>query len=186
VASNAPPCPGVRSRNMKSKLVLSVCAGLALAGGLAAASPKPVSAVEVNFLEPDRFTDVNSGWGTDFDRDSYLDALKDIVTRQAQYQLPAGQKLTVTFTDVDLAGDFEPWRGVRFHDIRIVKALYPARLQFSFKLTGANGEVLKQGTRDLRESLFVSRFGAGFDLLPHEREILEGWLRTEFPRARAS
>ena len=54
-------------------------------------------------------------------------ATNDVVKR-ANEVLPAGQTLTVTFTDIDLAGDFEPWRGGQAMDIRIVKDVYPPRM----------------------------------------------------------
>ena len=41
--------------------------------------------------------------------------------------VPEGDKLTITFTDIDLAGDFEPWRGPQWDEVRIVKAIYPPR-----------------------------------------------------------
>ena len=43
---------------------------------------------------------------------------------QAEYE--------IRVTEVDLAGDFEPWRGPQFQDVRIVKDLYPPRVNLEF------------------------------------------------------
>ena len=102
--------------------------------------------------------------------------------------MPEGHTLSVTFTDIDMAGDFEPWRGVRFDDVRIVKDIYPPRIVLSFRLTDADGNVVKQGKRDLRDIAFMMKITMGFrdDSVRHEKALLDDWLRSEFPRVRKS
>ena len=89
--------------------------------------------------------------------------------------------LRVTVTDVDMAGDFEPWRGPRFDDVRIVKDIYPPRIELRFRLLDANGSVLREGERTLRDSAFLMRDGAHeTDSLRFEKRLLDQWLRKEF------
>ena len=100
--------------------------------------------------------------------------------------MPEGHLLSVTFTDIDMAGDFEPWRGPRFDDIRIVKDIYPPRINLSFRLTDAEGNVVKEGTRELRDLAFMMKITMAFrdDPVRHEKALLDDWLRSEFPRVR--
>jgi hypothetical protein len=165
-----------------SRPLLTTILGLALAGGLFARGND--GRVEVKYFEPENFTDVRDSYmGSDYDR-GHLAELSNHLEWRGPAALAAGQKLTVTFTDIDLAGDFEPWRGMRWSDIRIVKPLYPARLKFSFVLTDANGAVVKAGERELNDRDLL-RLTLGSDALRFEKGLLDDWLRSEFPRVRS-
>lgn len=167
-----------------SKLCLLGLVGLA--PGLAlAANPAPENEsafAEVMFLEPKTFTDVSDHDMGDYVQTAYLDQLRDYLVRKAERYVPPGHKLSVTFTDIDMAGDFEPWRGPQFSDIRIVKDIYPPRMELSFRLVDADGNVVEQGKRTLRDLSFLMKLNTGFrdDPLRHEKALLEDWLRDEF------
>jgi hypothetical protein len=168
-----------------SQLLVFSLAGLGVSASLAAAPAQTSNAVaEVNFLEPRKFTDVKDNDMGDYERTTYLDSLRDHVLDQAKRYVPAGYKLAVTFTDIDMAGDFEPWRGPRFGDIRIVKDMYPPRINLSFQLTDAEGNVVKQGQRELRDLAFMMKINTSFrdDPVRHEKALLDDWFRSEFPR----
>jgi len=154
---------------------------------LAAPLEKTVIArAEVLFFEPTKFTDVRDSYMGDFTRTTYLDQIRDYLLEQARYYVPEGHLLSVTFTDVDMAGDFEPWLGPRFDDIRIVKDIYPPRLDLTFRLTDAEGRVVKEGKRELRDLAFMMKITMGFrdDPVRHEKALLDDWLRSDFPRVR--
>jgi hypothetical protein len=91
--------------------------------------------------------------------------------------------LEVTFTAVDLAGEFEPWRGPQWGDVRIVRDLYPPRLGLEFRLVDAAGRVVRTGQRALSDLAFLMKLTGGFrdDPLRHEKALLDDWLRAEFP-----
>ena len=165
-------------------LSLALAAGLGTAAFAAAPVNGANALAEVNFLEPGKFTDVKDNDMGDYERTTYLDSLRDHILQQAKYFVPAGHKLAVTFTDIDMAGDFEPWRGPRFSDIRIVKDIYPPRIELSFQLTDAAGNVVKQGKRELRDLAFLMKISMAFrdDPMRHEKGLLDDWLRSEFPR----
>jgi hypothetical protein len=157
------------------------------AGGLFAAKPAPVpGAVTIVFDHPEKYTDVKDSW-SDYDnergRDHYLPLLREHLEKTVARRLPAGQQLTLTFSDIDLAGDFEPWRGVQFDDIRVVKDIYVPRLNFAFKVTDASGAVIKSGDRKLVELGFQLGITPGFrdDPLRYEKAMLDNWLGQEFP-----
>jgi len=92
--------------------------------------------------------------GTDKGRDAILAQLKDYIRQRASLYLADGQKLAITVTDVDLAGDFEPTRGTNWEDVRIIREIYPPRVNLSFQVTDADGKVVKEGTRRLVDLAF--------------------------------
>ena len=91
------------------------------------------------------------------------------------------------FTDIDLAGEYEPQRGPQFMDVRIVKDIYPPRFDLEFKLTGADGKVISSGKRQLRDLNFMSRLVLpSSEPLRYEKDILKDWLRGEIKSAKAA
>jgi len=158
--------------------------GLSAGGALLAAETKPASPVTVVFNHPEKFTDVRDNMSdndNELGREHYLPLLQEHLQKEGAARLAPGQQLTITFSDIDLAGDFEPWRGVQFSDIRIIKDIYIPRLTFTFKLTGANGQVLKEGERKLQDLGYQMRLTRGFrdDPLRYEKDMLDDWLRDE-------
>lgn len=173
---------------MKIPLVLRVLCGVAagavsLTSSLRAASnEKALSRTEVTFFEPEHFTDARDNNDTDKGRDYILGELKRHLEERAQTYIPEGAKLSVTITDVDLAGQFEPWRGPAAADVRIVKEIYPPRIKLSFRLTDANGDVTKQGDRELANMNFLMTAAPTLisDPYRHDKALIDDWLRTEF------
>ncbi len=157
-----------------------------LPGLMTAAPTRTIARAEVNFFEPSKFTDVRDSMMGDYERTTYLDQIRDHLLEQAKYYVPEGHTLNVTFTDIDMAGEFEPWRGPRFDDVRIVKDIYPPRVALSFRLVDAEGNVVKQGKRELRDLSFLMKITMGFrdDSVRHEKALLDDWLRAEFPKVR--
>lgn len=166
-----------------NQLVLIAASGLASALTLQATTPPVSDRLEVVFFEPEKFTDVKDTELGDYERTTYLDQLREHLVHQSKYYIPLGQKLSVTINDVDMAGDFEPWHGVRWSDVRIVKDMYPPRISLSFQLRDAEGNILKEGKRDLRDTAFMMRASIrNEDATRYEKELLDQWLRQEFTR----
>lgn len=170
-----------------ARLFLSLVLALAGAGRLAAfdnGGPRVI----VTFFEPAHFTDVSEGFpaGSEPGRDDLLAELRSYLVRRALRHVAAGQKLTITITDVDLAGDFEPWRGPQWTDVRVVKDIYPPRIALTFLLTDARGNLLRSGRRELTDLAFLMKLPMGFrdDRLRHEKELINDWLAAEFPVAK--
>lgn len=148
----------------------------------AAEQPAPNSRVQVNFFEPEKFTDINSSsLGTERDTAYQTRLIRDYVVQQASRKLPAGQKLEITFTDIDLAGAYEPWRGSPLSEVRIVKEIYPPRMDFTFRITDAAGAVVKEGKRSISDLNFLMKIPTAFrdDPLRHEKTLLDDWLSSE-------
>lgn len=188
---NIPVLPFVIPPIMKTSRFILVTVWGVLSALAASAAPTPapartVARAEVVFFEPKKFTDVRDSSMGDYERTTYLDQIRDHLLEQAKYYVPDGHQLSVTFTDIDMAGDFEPWRGPRFDDIRIVKDIYPPRMVLAFRLTDADGQVVKEGKRDLRDLAFMMKISMTFrdDSVRHEKALIDDWLRTEFTRVR--
>lgn len=162
--------------------------GLTAAGALCAAEKTvpPSTRVTVVFDHPEKYADVKAdSMDTDNERGrlQFLPLLKEHIEKEAGRLLAPGQKLTVTFSDIDLAGDFEPWHGPQFNDVRVVKEIYTPRLAFTFKVTDEKDQVLNEGERKLVDLAYQMRITAGFrdDPLRYEKGMLSDWLHAEVP-----
>ncbi len=163
-----------------SLLVSSLC--VAVAQSVAAQTQADVFAAkaEVGFHEPERYTDIGDGSPGRSDTDNdHLIAIRGHLEYQVARMLPAGSRLIVTFTDIDLAGDFEPWRGSDFKNIRVVKDIYPPRLDLNYRLIDARGEVVREGQVKLGDMTFMSTLPKLIqDPLRYEKELLDNWIRS--------
>jgi Protein of unknown function (DUF3016) len=158
-------------------LVLCVAAAVTIhAADVSVAGPR----TEVVFDHPENFTDVkDSEYATDRGRDAILSRIRIFLVDHATPYLPAGDALRITFTDIDLAGDFEPWRGAQWSDVRIVKEIYPPAFKFSYAVTDPSGRVVKQGVEDIRDLNFQTRVVLDTsDSLRYEKDILGDWARS--------
>jgi len=155
--------------------------------GVRAADPKPAPRTEVIFSEPEKFSDAADGQrGSEYGRDAILDELRQHIVRKANSYVAEGQHLTVTITEVDLAGEVEPWRSPQAHDVRIIKDIYSPRIDLSYKLVDAKGAVVKEGKRELRDLTYTMNLHTTdrSDRRLYEKELLDNWLRTEFAPAK--
>jgi hypothetical protein len=164
---------------MKNLRLFSALLGLASCAVFATAA-KAAAHVDVVFDHPENFTDVKDrAMPTDKGRDSILYNIRTFVVDRASQQLPSGDSLRITFTDIDLAGDFEPQRGARWDDVRIVKPIYPPAFKFTYSVTDASGRVVKEGTENIRDMTFDTRITFDRDdPLHYEKDILGDWMRS--------
>ena len=152
-----------------------------LLAGCATTAPQALPTnVTVTYQDSDKFTDARPSFGSTTDQ-GYLDSLSEHVRRTAGQYVKPDQKLDVTVTDIDLAGDFIPTRA-GMDQVRIVKDIYRPRMTLTFKLTGADGKVIKEGPRTLTDSFFMSTVDTinRDEPLFYDKEMLSTWLRDEF------
>ena len=99
---------------MKSiRTVLSATAAVALlcAAPLGASAATPDDRVSVRFVQPERFTDIRAGLhDVASARNPFLAELQVWIEQRATPLLGAGQRLEVSVTDIDMAGDYEALR----------------------------------------------------------------------------
>ena len=156
----------------------------ALPGPASADSPSSRASVSVVYENPEKFTDVkDTAVGLTRGRDAYLATLATWLERHAARHVPAHHVLAITITDIDRAGDFEPWRGPSFVGLRIVRELYTPRISLRFAQRDGAGTVVREGQRTLGDLMFLTRASLDQqDPLRHETPLLGAWLVREFPR----
>jgi hypothetical protein len=117
-------------------------------------------------------------------RDQVLNVLKAQIEDLARSYVTNGRHLEIRVTDVDLAGDFEPWRGMDFDHVRILKEIYPPRMELEFRLVDAEGKVVSEGKRRLQElGYLMMNIMPTSDPLRFDKEMIRAWMRQEFKRA---
>jgi len=162
-------------------LLAALFAVPALAGTPATATATAPTNVTVTYDHPEQFTEtrkVRSLAPQLADRD-YLKVLKVYMENRAGKMLPPGDHLDIVVTDIDRAGNFEPWRRGTLREVRIIKDIYPPRIDLHFRLLDADGKTIREGTRKLRDPGFMadSSNTSGSDNLRYEKALIDRWLR---------
>ena len=141
------------------------------------------SSVKVAFQEPERFVDVGFAESDPPRvRAGILEELRRHLARDAAERIPAGTRLEVAITEVDMAGAYR--QGPGGGQMRVIHDNTPPRIDLAFILRAADGAVLREGKRQLRTAQFMFGSPPSSAPLRHERELLLDWLDKEFPRAR--
>lgn len=137
--------------------------------------------VTVEFQNPEKFTDFSDEpWGNAVRTEDAVALFREATIDEARRHLQEGQTLHVTFLNVDLAGDHLPSMGRAGNSVRVVKQIYPPRISLSFRLTAADGTVLREGERNLTDHAFMERVDISLDrTLRHELRLLRDWIRDE-------
>jgi hypothetical protein len=155
---------------------------LLLVAGCAAAAPvdESPSRVSVAFIEPEKFTDARRAELDPTSKGILGELQKFIIATGARY-VPENMKLNIRVTNVDLAGDFELFRGPQADQVRITKGLYPPHIVLKFEVVDSAGKAVKSGKRDLTDIDYQRRsVYPTDDYLRYEKDILRDWLRAEF------
>lgn len=146
--------------------------------------------VQVRWDDPAKFTEIAfSGNRWEAARGNWVQELAQHLAEQAGPRLQPGQRLQVTFTDIDLAGDYEPWRGPRMSDVRLLRELYPPKISLSYQLSEAGGQLLHSAEQVLSDPGFLHSGGSlryRNDSLRYEKRLLDRWLQQLLPAAPAA
>jgi Protein of unknown function (DUF3016) len=152
-----------------------------LLSGCAASAPhdETVSRISVSFVEPEKFTDARRVELAPTSASVLRELEKFLIETGGRY-LPATTKLSIRVTDIDLAGDFELFRGPQADQVRITKGLYPPHIVLEFELLDSGAKVIKMGKRNLTDIDYQSRSVYPREYyLRYEKDILRDWLRAE-------
>jgi hypothetical protein len=153
-----------------------------LIAGCAAAAPMdaPAPRISVTFIEPENFTDAHRAELEPTSSGILRQLEKFLIETGARY-VPDNMKLNIRVTNVDLAGDFELFRGPQADQVRITKGLYPPHIVLEFEVVDRTEKVVKSGKRDLTDINYQLRsVYPREDYLRYEKDILRDWLRAEF------
>lgn len=137
--------------------------------------------VQVSFEHPERFSDA----GTGRDAERVRSVISQHLQSLGEAQLPAQQTLSVTVTDIDLAGEIWPWRG-RFGDVRVMgRQVDWPRIALRYTLSEGD-RVLAQGEDRVADMAYLMRpvRHRFMDPLPYEQRMLGEWFARRFePKA---
>lgn len=135
--------------------------------------------VEVTFENPENYRDIDYNYnGNSRGQKIYLPQFEKHITKMGQRYLKDGQSLSMTITDIDLAGEHEPWRGPNLDDVRIVKSIYPPRISFTYELKDSNETVIASGEENLIDLNFEFRVRINsHDDLYYDKEMITDWFR---------
>lgn len=144
-------------------------------------------AVQVQWGDPARFTEIRHSRNRALARrGDWLVQLAHYLRERAQARLPEGERLEITIVDLARAGQYEPLPGTPADDVRVYRDLYPPLLVLDVRRLDAQGRVLEQGRRTLRDPAYLTRgavIGSG-DPLRYEKRLIDDWLARELPRPR--
>ena len=144
---------------------------------IAVASTAVWADVQVNFIDPEKFSDTKDNNGF-----RQPDVLKDIeahLVAQTQKRLP-GRDVRFDVSDVDLAGEVEPfgWRG---QWLRVMRAVTSPSIELSYEIR-EGGKVVQQGKTRLRDMNYQDGFNTYYsgDTLRYEKRMIDRWMQREF------
>ncbi|SEM08207.1 Protein of unknown function [Pseudoxanthomonas sp. GM95] len=137
--------------------------------------------VSVSWTDPAQFSDIrNSTNRWEAQRGNWVYDLAAYMRKEATKDLQPGQTLDVRFTDMDRAGEYEPWHGPSADHIRIMKDIYPPRMTFDYTLRDADGRVVDEGQRKLTDmSYLMGARPMDSDPLRFEKRMIDDWTHRE-------
>lgn len=153
-----------------------VLAGLLLA-------PLPAAAqVSVTFVDPERYTDAESRFGSGLTLRVTLAEIRRLFTELGDRVLRPGESLAITVLDIDLAGYERP--GLAGPDgLRIVSDVGPPRFRLRYVLK-ERGRTVLSAEETVSDINFLMRYARslGGSTFTYERELIRDWLQTRIAR----
>ncbi|MCQ9616376.1 DUF3016 domain-containing protein [Paenalcaligenes niemegkensis] len=162
--------------------LLAACAGPSPSAQRTSVESAADATISVEFINASEFAEMRSHrLQRDSDSKAWMESLRKHLEQQAPQYLPPKTHLLVQLTDIKLAGEYEPWRRAGLYDVRIVRDIYPPRIDLNYQLSNNQGQTFKDGNAKLRDSAFLMRaHGYHDDPLRYEKTLLDDWLRREF------
>lgn len=151
--------------------------------GLLTLSAAVQAEVKVNFVQPDKFSDIKDNAG--FRDEGVLKDIEAHLVKQAQRALP-GRDVRIDVTDVNLAGEVEPfWRNAQW--LRVMRTVTLPSIEFTYEVREA-GQVVRQGEVRLRDMNYQDGFNgySSGDPLRYEKRMIDRWFQREFAPAVAA
>jgi len=158
---------------MNTRAVLAACCLLACSGMAAAGS-----GLSVTFVHPERYADAAYGRPSagELERAEVQHDIELHLQRLAERGLRMGQALRVEILEIDLAGQFEPFRIRRGSDVRIFRDVSWPRLGLRYTLT-VGGQVAESREEQLTDMDYLGSFNrySRNDRLRYEKAMLDAW-----------
>jgi hypothetical protein len=148
-----------------------------------------LSQVEVTWDNYGKYTDIKP---VNQSRTKFANRVFSELTEYMQElveEMAPGQKMLMTVTNLDLAGQVFPANFVGLgsggDDVRLVKNIYIPRIAFSYELHDKNGNVVSAADVDLKDMGFNNRHNPFFshEFLRYEKNMLRSWFKRNFQTA---
>ncbi|TFW09855.1 DUF3016 domain-containing protein [Oxalobacteraceae bacterium OM1] len=136
------------------------------------------AAVRVNFIHPDRYTDMDRF--SDEARSAMRAIEGDLVQLGKRY-LPQDADLRVDILDVDLAGRLRP-SAIRGRDVRVDRGIAdPPSIRLHYVLE-QSGRVVREQEETVRGLAYTGTtdINAANESFPYEKRMLTHWFRERF------
>ena len=148
-----------------------------IALGLLVVAAAAQADVQVNFVNPDKFTDIKDNNG--FRQMDVLKNIEEHLVEQAGKYLP-GRDVRINVTDVDLAGEVEPF-GRRMQWLRVMRTVTLPSIALNYEVLEA-GKVVQHGETRLRDMNYQDGFNNYFsnDALRYEKRMIDRWFKDQF------
>ncbi|QBF26845.1 DUF3016 domain-containing protein [Pseudomonas tructae] len=157
-------------------------ASLSLLAFNSLAQPAATPNVEVSFDKPEHFRDASlDSNGYARGADAYvMKELSTYLVKLGQRYLPPGQRLRIDIRDIDLAGQYEPWRA-NAYSVRIMRDVTWPSIDLQYTLSQP-GHAVSQAQAHLSDKFYLQRPGrrADTDRLYAEKAMLQEWFRKQF------
>lgn len=136
------------------------------------------AAVEVRFVEPDKYSDIGDFAGYR-DREEVLKEIQAHFRVLGDKLLP-GKDLLIEVTDIDLAGNVEPV-GRRMEMLRIMRSTGRPAMELRYTLS-EGGKEIRQGKARMSDLNYLdssNRYSSS-DPIRYEKKMMDDWFRKEF------
>ncbi len=147
-------------------------------------SVSATEALRVDFVEPERYTDLSlSGSTTERIQTYILGELEGYLKDLAANGLPPSHTLQITVFDLDMAGEYEPWRVPNLTNIRFIRDVYRPRIDLGYVGRDEHGRVLVEGREpvsDLNYLMLADPYYTYNDPLRYEKAMLRRWFEARF------
>jgi|TARA_B110000495_G_scaffold203367_1_gene226745 hypothetical protein len=138
--------------------------------------------VSIDFRNPSGFSDIEiDGFSGDKEQSIIFDLLRGEFEENAGTCLPDGYTLNVEIQDIDLAGYHEPLYP-RFDGVRIMKSIYPPRLNFSYAILDDDQLIVEEGNSSLSNVSYLHGFSLSSrrnDTAYYVRSLIKDWGRQD-------
>lgn len=137
--------------------------------------------VHITWQSPQNYRDIEPVMQTDESFRSHIFEELDKELEKLAKDLPEGQLLELTFTNIDLAGKVWPGSfigmGLSGGDVRVVKRIDIPRLAFSYVLKDKDGTELKADEVNIKDMNFLDRLPGRYRDRPYayEKRMLREW-----------
>lgn len=152
-----------------------------LAAGLSAQAAN----VSVAFVQPENYTDAgySRSFANERDRAEVQRDIEQHLRRLAERNLSADDSLRIEVLDIDLAGDFEPFRFRHGTDVRIVRDITWPRIKLRYTLSRGDRVVAsaQEQLSDMNYLMLGNRYSTA-DRLRYEKAMLDDWFEKRFAR----